>query len=72
MGNNEIGRKFFGEGGLEVDLGTGTMKAFFQSFGKEQEEIEELKIKERGRAIEIASSIVEHLSRNIVRTRSGI
>ena len=40
------------------------MKAFFQSFGKEQEEIEELSNR--------VSSIVEHLGRNLVRTRSGI
>ena len=47
--NKEMGRKLEGE---EEDLGIGTTKAFFQSEGKEQDEIEELKIKDRGKEME--------------------
>ena len=47
-----MGRKLEGEEEWEEDLGIGTTKAFFQSEGKEQDEIEELKIKDRGKEME--------------------
>ena len=50
----EIGRKLQGELDTEVDLGIGTMKDDFQPRGTRPDEMERLKIWQRGKAIEEA------------------